>query len=842
MSEDPKTKAEGKLSLKGLSYGFLNDVSDTSMGGSVDPQRSNGLDYLRTTVSSVYDRRALSSVSVFKGVILSSQLKLAGASRSTEDVLAGHAKQNIVEKVADWFMSLFADTEVRAYKIYIPEIECRPAPRGFDDPIISTYYDVYVDKGMSEADAEIAVGSIVSVRFDNLNNFSTARIIGVSKQSFEFEGITSGSLESAYRAGPTDGGGGYTGADGNKFEKAYKQRARSKCKQEPHPEEVRIAEQFGLEAAVLQAISAVESGGRIDAIRFEPHLFLRDHRPDLKDKVPFTKDPGGQPYSKVKAETNEAAFQYAYTLDKTAAVKSVSWGRFQVLGGKLIRIFGDAPKGVAAYTADPEATSFKLLEMWLKTDHGPKAVAAAKEKDFVTFARWYNGKTQKYHYGGAIAREYSAITCGEYTPPTFGPDPAESGGCEGEGAVIYLADSHHAPGYSLGGQLRAELKSQGVPLVINMAESGRALVAGGAKGFLKPKLKKELKSKLSSAKPKYAIVGLGGNDAGMGIATAEKFKKKAEEFVQILKDGGVEEIIWFGITKPMVPDTPHLKKNNGYGSVGIAPGPGAQKRRDKMRDVQKEVLPTLPGVTYIDTMQYTQNLHTSDGIHYASAEYKTIFNAAMAGDLKAPIEAMIKKIKDGCAEYEANKAAELEASRAVGGKCYDDSEDIPNKSQHAPLLAELHPDFVPLVKSFICQAWKQKQISIRLNSSYRSVERQQGLYNDWVKRGKTGPAPANPTSGLSYHNLGMAIDFNPTLSNGTTLTSTASKASWRSSGIVEIGEAAGMYWGGNFSTNYDPIHFDFRNNVARNKRPVVLKAANNQNVAPNRANLDGIMT
>jgi len=502
---------------------------------------------------------------------------------------------------------------------------------------------------------------------------------------------------------------------------------------------------------------------------------------------------------------------------------------------------GPPKKGVNEYKADPEATSFKLLEMWLKTDNGPKALAAAKEKDFVTFARYYNGPSQKFKYGGAIAREYNAITCGEYVPPVFGTDPALASGCGGEGAVIYLADSQHAADYSFGGLLRKELKSQGVPLVKDMSLTGRGLVAGGGKGFLKVKLKKELKSQLSSIKPKYAIVGLGGNDAGMvGVPpgwTAESWKKKAEKFIQILKDGGVEEIIWIGVTKPMLPDTPHLK-NNGWG--GLGGNVQKQKKRDTMRNVQKEVLASFPEVTYIDSMQYTQNLHTYDGVHYKPSEYKTWFDAAMAGDLKAPLAAMIKKIKDGCAEYEKNTATA--APFSVDSKCYDDTQDIPNKSQHASILADVHPDFLPHVKSFICEAWKQKKITIRLNSSYRSVEKQQRLYNKWVNGGKRGIAPANPATGLSYHNLGMAIDFNPTLANGTTLMSTSSKSSWRNSGIVEIGKAADMYWGGNFSTNFDPIHFDFRNRVARAKRPRVLTAANSQGVPPNKANLDGIIT
>ena len=700
MSDDPKAKAEGKLTLKGLSYGFLNDVSDTSLGGAVDPQRSTGLDFLRATVSTEYKRSALATVSTFKGAVLASTEKQVGASRSTEDVLAGYAKQNIVEKTGDWISSFFGDKKVIAYKVYIPEIECRPAPRSFEDPIISTYYDVYVDKGMLDAETTIEIGSIVTVRFDNINNFSTARIIGVSKDKFEFEGFEGASLESSHRSGRSGGGGGrggrHTAAGGNKFEKAYNQTARLKCKAEPHPREVAIAKKYGLEVAIVQAIGQVESGGRDDAIRFEPHLFHRK-APQFKDQVPFTKPPD-LVFSTTESETNEAAFDHAFSLDKMAAIKSVSWGRYQVLGGKLLILFGTPDKGVAGYKADPFNTSFELLDTWFSTGNGPKAVAAAKVKDFITFANYYNGETRRFTYGGAIAREYNAVTCGEYTPPTFGPDPALAEGCSGEGAVIYLADSQHEGGTTFGGLLRAELKSQGVPLVINMAKSGRGLVAGAGKGFLKLKLKKKLKSKLSAAKPKYAIVGVGGNDAGMADWTAEKWKKKAEEFIQILKDGGVEEIIWFGVTKPMVPDTPHLTKNNGYGSVGIAPGPKAQERRDTMRSIQKEVLASFPEVTYIDSMQYTQNLHTRDGVHYDGAEYKTWFDAAMAGDLKAPLAAMIKKIKDGCAEYEAEKAAELEASLppATDEEVPSERGILPNGSPQADYPGGSPPYILPL--------------------------------------------------------------------------------------------------------------------------------------------------
>ena len=150
------------------------------------------------------------------------------------------------------------------------------------------------------------------------------------------------------------------------------------------------------------------------------------------------------------------------------------------------------------------------------------------------------------------------------------------------------------------------------------------------------------------------------------------------------------------------------------------------------------------------------------------------------------------------------------------------SAGIPNKSQHIPIFNELHPDFLPYVKAFISKSW-EKQIQIHLNSGYRSSEYQQHLQAEWVAGGKVGPAP---TRGTSYHNFGMAIDFNPVLADGTTALSTRHSAKrWHSSGVVAIGESVGLRWGGHFATNYDPVHFDFGKRLQKNQMPAFAQAA-----------------
>ncbi len=170
---------------------------------------------------------------------------------------------------------------------------------------------------------------------------------------------------------------------------------------------------------------------------------------------------------------------------------------------------------------------------------------------------------------------------------------------------------------------------------------------------------------------------------------------------------------------------------------------------------------------------------------------------------------------------------------------YDEDDTISNKSQHAPFLALLHVEMLPYVKAFLFKAWNEKKITIKINSSYRSPAEQQELLAEWIAEGKTSPKPT--AAGTSYHNYGMAIDFNPTLSSGRTILSSESSSTWVSSGIVSIGESVNLFWGGRFSSNYDPIHFDFRNIVNTSAKGKLLDLSVVQNVAANQVDFSSVV-
>ena len=172
-----------------------------------------------------------------------------------------------------------------------------------------------------------------------------------------------------------------------------------------------IARATGIPLAFVAGIRATESGGNPRAVRFEPHLFRRalpekvvtlsptpgaafvtadDERRDAwaRGLVPYT--PGrDRAASASKLETGREAFTIAYQIDAHAAVRSTSWGSFQVLGGTLLALYPGPARAVAAFDADPAGVSDALLIRYLRDR--PAVLRAAKRGDVDMFIHYYNG-------------------------------------------------------------------------------------------------------------------------------------------------------------------------------------------------------------------------------------------------------------------------------------------------------------------------------------------------------------------------------------------------------------------------------------------------------------------
>ena len=166
---------------------------------------------------------------------------------------------------------------------------------------------------------------------------------------------------------------------------------------------------------------------------------------------------------------------------------------------------------------------------------------------------------------------------------------------------------------------------------------------------------------------------------------------------------------------------------------------------------------------------------------------------------------------------------------------YDTDTTLPNKSNHAPFLLEAHPDFGAHMKAFMYNAWENLGATIKINSVYRTPAHQARLLREY----NANPAGKAKPGTTSYHLYGMAMDFNPTLKDGKQLGKSfnSSVDEWVKSGIVAAGERVNLYWGGRFSRNYDPIHFDFRNVAVSTTAVASLVREQEMTAAPNRVAL-----
>lgn len=182
--------------------------------------------------------------------------------------------------------------------------------------------------------------------------------------------------------------------------------------------------QTGIPARVISSLGKIESNGRWNAVRFEPHLFWRTKlglptsstgqqiRAAMSAaqmaQVPYT--PGAtRSASAVSSETNLAALDRAMRVDPTVAVRSASFGAFQDLGASLLRVAGggDPVQALAAFKADPQRISGLLFKDWVQHANAGFSTAA-HALNFDQIAHYYNGCGDCTLYAGRLRDAYNS--------------------------------------------------------------------------------------------------------------------------------------------------------------------------------------------------------------------------------------------------------------------------------------------------------------------------------------------------------------------------------------------------------------------------------------------------
>lgn len=170
----------------------------------------------------------------------------------------------------------------------------------------------------------------------------------------------------------------------------------------------RAAKRLKVEVAAIKAVASVESAGNgflSDGrciLLFERHHFARLTRNKFNADFPqiSSKTPGGY-YGMAKEYQR---FNAAFALDPDAAMKSSSWGKFQILGSNHA-VCGYAT--VDKFVDAQRESEAKQLDAFCGFVEGNNLTSKLRNLDWAGFARGYNGPAYKKNsYDTKMAAAY----------------------------------------------------------------------------------------------------------------------------------------------------------------------------------------------------------------------------------------------------------------------------------------------------------------------------------------------------------------------------------------------------------------------------------------------------
>lgn len=170
---------------------------------------------------------------------------------------------------------------------------------------------------------------------------------------------------------------------------------------------------LGTDAATIQAVAMVETAGAAfdemgrPRILFERHYFHRlTHGRFDKGHADISRATAGG-YGKFSAQYGK--LEKAYRLDAEAALKSASWGRFQIMGANFAAAGHASVQAFVLALTRSEAAHLSAFASFVGADQSLRD--ALKKRDWATFAASYNGPGYKDNdYDGKLAKAYQALT------------------------------------------------------------------------------------------------------------------------------------------------------------------------------------------------------------------------------------------------------------------------------------------------------------------------------------------------------------------------------------------------------------------------------------------------
>lgn len=192
----------------------------------------------------------------------------------------------------------------------------------------------------------------------------------------------------------------------------------------------RAANRLRCEVAAIKAVAKVESLGvgfyadGFPVILFERHIFRRETKGKYSKSYPNLSGPPGN-YGPA-GKNQRVKFSQAFELNPEAAMKSCSWGRFQIMG------FNHKACGYATVGSFVDAMKEdegKQLDAFVAFVESQNLGKHLRSKDFTAFARGYNGAGYaKNKYDTKMLAAYSKFQREPSTSSAVASLPSEQAG------------------------------------------------------------------------------------------------------------------------------------------------------------------------------------------------------------------------------------------------------------------------------------------------------------------------------------------------------------------------------------------------------------------------------
>jgi len=416
-------------------YGTLNDMTPAPKPGK-SPGRTTFTNTLYDQTRSSYTNDTISGKKEFLAVVLRDE------NYYNRDIAPANSPQAIAPH-------LFANDTTKMVKVRasIPEIHASlPRPKHSEQHAIIEMYPVFVCSREVLGGRQPAVGEVIRVTFGDLHTMSQPTIVGLASNGNKQPGSSlfnqqckdpirkTMTAKAAAGAGlPTPDLSKATTTTPNMSGKVDGNYARAVRVSQKVKEE--SSDNAEIPVEVLLAFMSIESKGKADAIRFEPHIFVgkgaswmklngKRGRPEKKGTmptgVPYTKPNKGPSYSKVYSETNKKAFENALRVDPMWAVYSTSFGTYQVMGFNILTDSNTKFLGLSAedfynkFKANPEEVSDDTIIRWIVKKNAWRTIAKKatplSDEDLRKLIKYYNGSGQIEAYfsriGGGLKKAY----------------------------------------------------------------------------------------------------------------------------------------------------------------------------------------------------------------------------------------------------------------------------------------------------------------------------------------------------------------------------------------------------------------------------------------------------